>query len=429
MKFILRFSILLIIGFYSCKKESVNELGTKVGWNSPAINDTFLLGSTVSINGLVHNLSSFQHIEFNLIKNTEKQVVEIGKVDGNNTSLPFNYEIEIDSSFNSAKNSIEIKVEANGRTNTFKRSFYVVAGSKKEGNILIVTKSTFGNTKFSLLNGNLSETVKESSLSYEFDKGKSWNGSYYFSTKGKGGFIELNSSLSEKILLVNNNNQSDFIQAIGRGTSNIYCSTSLSNNQIIGFNTQGNETVRIGLQLDRCEDIVEIDDCVFSIEKANTDNKYVIHNYNKRVGGYISNQQVNQLLNSPKGFHFGNANQFYFIANKDGKGVISRLAKTENNISEIKEFGSSYSAADPQQINSNEVLILFKDRIYVFNKYHETRGYANPLANAIGIRYNKATNQLIVFNSTTVKLYNFPSFELIAKRLNEGNIKDVQFLD
>lgn len=429
MKFILRFSILLIIGFYSCKKENVNELKTKVSWNSPAINDTFLLGSTVSISGLVHNLSSFQNVEFNLIKNTEKQVVEIGKVAGNNTSLPFNYEIEIDSSFNSAKNSIEIKVEASGKTNTFKRSFYVFASSKTEGNILIVTKSTFGKTKFSLLNSNLSETVKESSLGYEFDKGKSWKGAYYFSTKGNGGFVELNSSLSEKILLANSSNQSDFIQAIGKGSASVYCSTSLPSNQIISFNGQGSETVRIGLQLDRCDDIVEIDDFVFSIEKASTDNKYVIHNYNKRVGGYISNQQVNQQLRSPKGFHFGNANQFYFVANKDGKGVISRLAKNENNISEIKEFTAGYSGTDPQKINSNEAMILFEDRIYIFNKNHETRGYINPLAGATGIRYNQSTNQLIVFNSSTVKLFNFPSFELIAERSNVGNIKDVQFLD
>ncbi len=412
----------------SCKKAEPLRLETQISWLSPALNDTFFTNELLSIQGVIQNQTYFQELQMTLENKNNKTVVDVKQYKGNYKSLAIDEGVYLDSNLMEGMYRIACTVVANEVKNKFYRSFYL---SKNENNnaIVAITSDSYETSSVQLLDYNLNIIGTPAQIPYEYDRGAVWNESLYFSTKGNGGFIRMNRNQETSVVYPNSNNVKDFVHAIGFDENTVYCATTLPTKQIIGFNGDDVEKIRIGLVQDKSSSISVINSFVFSIEKPTNDNAYFINTYNNRTGGFISGQRIADAINQPIGFHFGNPNQFYFIHNYNESCRIDRLAKNLNDISSIKTIPEQFTEQTPIVVDNKEALILFKNKLVAFSSNHEVRTLRlNFGMEAIGMHLDGSKQFLLIFNETKIKVYSYPELSFMFEQKKLAQIKDVFFL-
>ena len=229
-------------------------------------------------------------------------------------------------------------------------------------------------------------------------------------------------------MLENKYNTDPFISSIAAYPFSIY-TTSTPNNQIIGFNNNGTETVRADLQMDISEEILLIDDLIYSIERPTNGGSFIIANYNKRTGGYISSQNVTRLNAGPHLFDFGNKKQVYFYHNLGGNTQIERFSQNENNISIIDKINGINLDQKPLKISNYEVIIPIQNQLYLFTKDHISSEVFSSNEKIRAVRMNAAKNILAILTNESIILMNYPSFTEISISSSVANVLDIQFMD
>ena len=314
--------------------------------------------------------------------------------------------------------------------NNFKRDIRIAGNSDNTSFGLVkILKKEFGKFTLQQLSSNLLNINSSRTYNHEFESSISINQKIFISTKKTGGLIEINSNLEEQTLLENKFGAYPFIRSMAEYSSSVYAAISNPSNQIIGFNSSGRETVRAGLQLDVSEEILIIDDLIYSIERSTNGGSFIIANYNLRTGGYISNQNLPRLIQEPHLFDFENKNQVYFYHNVNGQVQIERLSQSENNVSIIDNITGICIDQKPLRISNSEVIIPLERVLYLFTKDHLKSKLFSLNDKIKVVKLNASKDRLAILTQTSLILLNYPTLEEISRTSAIEDIVDIQFLD
>lgn len=420
-------SLLCII--YSCKKTEDQRLIPQIYWESPSKNIEFKKGESIPVSVFVTFSENIQSITVSLASPESELNIELHKVQVNKLTTKLNFTFIIDSTISESMLQLDASIISDNGTNHFKYPLNISDDSTATPFGLVkILKNEYGKFNVQKLTSSLSSISAPITFDYEYESSVSINKNLYVSTIRAGGLIKINSNMEPSILLENKYNTDPFISSIAAYPFSIY-NTSTPNNQIIGFNNNGTETVRADLQMDISEEILLIDDLIYSIERPASGGSFIIANYNKRTGGYISSQNVTRLNAGPHLFDFGNKKQVYFYHNLGDNAQIERFSQNENNISIIDKINGINLDQKPLKISNYEVIIPIQNHLYLFTKDHISSEVFSSNEKIRAVRMNAAKNILAILTNESIILMNYPSFTEISISSSVANVLDIQFMD
>jgi len=417
--------------FCSCKK-SQEEKNTipEVYWASPEINKELTAGSEVYVTLWCTFSSKINSITVSLISPESDLNKELYSKQINSLISKVDFKFVIDSGIQESKLQLNASIITGAGVNNFKRDIRIAGNSDNTSFGLVkILKKEFGKFTLQQLSSNLLNINSSRTYNHEFESSISINQKIFISTKKTGGLIEINSNLEEQTLLENKFGADPFIRSMAEYSSSVYAAISNPSNQIIGFNSSGRETVRAGLQLDVSEEILIIDDLIYSIERSTNGGSFIIANYNLRTGGYISNQNLPRLIQEPHLFDFENKNQVYFYHNVNGQVQIERLSQSENNVSIIDNITGICIDQKPLRISNSEVIIPLERVLYLFTKDHLKSKLFSLNDKIKVVKLNASKDRLAILTQTSLILLNYPTLEEISRTSAIEDIVDIQFLD
>lgn len=423
--------VILITVLFGCKKEE--DLSTKIPiirWEPSMLDKVYNPGDILTVNYWLISDEKMISATTALISGDGIYSLTLETTLINNEAININFDHILDSNLNGNEFRIEVTVESSKGTNTYKQPISIEGKENASKFELVgIFRTNYGSFDLQGMNASLSLVGDKKTINYEFERSASSGSELFIQTKKSGGLLRINSNLESELIFENKNNADPFIQAMDVQRDNLFISTTGSANQIIKFNSSGNEMNRIIMQLDQSFDLLPIDNLIFSIEKHTNGGEPIIANYHQRAGGYISSQNLTRAQEPSYLFHFGDQNQIYFYFNSSGMVHVERLAKNGNSISEITSFEGEALEQKPIKVQSNAVIIPLKSKLYLFTSAHEKNVVYESSEQLSKVRVNAAKTKIALVSGSKIVVLDYPSFNVLSQIDKPTSLVDIQYLD